>query len=220
MRWGVYGTSRQRCVHTPQEIFYTENGGLLQYVLRQLAANGRSNPAGVTPLTEPIRNWTGAPGSSTCPGVPWERTWAENGFFQCFCSMHQDASLSNHPLRPTWQRALKGLRPVVFGPCTLVRTWAPVQFLMSCRCSLKAVKVWSRWDSLAKRSSTVFGRHNLARISGYCTRVGEREGGQPISDPIHNHRNHARALHGCSCDRTTNRTSRDQHLAFQKRPML
>ena len=28
--------------------------------------------------------WTGAPGSPTCPGVPWERTWAENGFFQCF----------------------------------------------------------------------------------------------------------------------------------------
>jgi SnoaL-like polyketide cyclase len=25
---------------------------------------------------------------------------------------------------------------------------------------------------------------------------------------------------GCSCDRTTNRTSRNQHLAFQKRPML
>ena len=37
--------------------------------------------------------------------------------------MHQDASLSNRPFHPTWQRALKGLRPVVFDPCTLVRTW-------------------------------------------------------------------------------------------------
>src|ERR1700685_3933705 len=24
------------------------------------------------------RNRTGAPGSPTCPGLPWERTWAEN----------------------------------------------------------------------------------------------------------------------------------------------
>jgi hypothetical protein len=28
----------QRCVNTPQEILYTENGDILQYVLRRLAA--------------------------------------------------------------------------------------------------------------------------------------------------------------------------------------
>ena len=36
---GGYGTSRQRCVNTPQEILYTENGDILQYVLRRLAAS-------------------------------------------------------------------------------------------------------------------------------------------------------------------------------------
>ena len=92
-------------------------------------------PGGSHPSNRTIRNWTGAPGSP-------KRTWADNGFFQCFCSMHQDASLSKRPFRPTWQRALKGLRPVVFNPCTLVRTWgtrpvpngSPLQF-ESCQTS-------------------------------------------------------------------------------------
>ena len=40
------------------------------------------NPVGLNLLTEPLRNWTGAPGSPTCPGLPWERTWAENDMFR------------------------------------------------------------------------------------------------------------------------------------------
>ncbi len=36
-------------IDTPQEILYYENGGILQYVLRQLAAKG-DLPSGQTPL--------------------------------------------------------------------------------------------------------------------------------------------------------------------------
>jgi hypothetical protein len=66
-------------------------------------------PGGSHPSNRTIRNWTGAPGSP-------KRTWADNGFFQCFYSMHQDASLSKRPFRPTWQRALEGAAPRRFQP--------------------------------------------------------------------------------------------------------
>src|ERR1700719_558147 len=61
------------------------------------------------------RNRTGAPCSP-------QRTWAENGFFQCFHSMRTDSCSWPQSFRHTLKRR-EGLRPVFFGPCTLGRTW-------------------------------------------------------------------------------------------------
>jgi hypothetical protein len=36
--------------------------------------------------------------------------------------MHEDATLRKRPFAHT-ARTFEGLRPVFFGPCTLVRTW-------------------------------------------------------------------------------------------------
>src|SRR5271156_4629207 len=56
-------------------------------------------------LEQPPWLWTGAPCSP-------ERTWAENGFFKCFHSMHQDAC--------RWLLSVEAA-PVFFGPYTLGR---------------------------------------------------------------------------------------------------
>jgi hypothetical protein len=61
------------------------------------------------------RFWTGAPCSP-------ERTWAENGFFQCSHSMGKD-SCYWPSFFAALQKRSKELRPAVFSPCTLGRTW-------------------------------------------------------------------------------------------------
>src|SRR5271156_5075267 len=60
--------------------------------------------------TEPNRNWTGAPRSP-------QRTWAENDMFRLLFLF--DNAISDG-----------GASPVLFGPRTLRRTWAPVQLLL------------------------------------------------------------------------------------------
>jgi hypothetical protein len=81
----------------------------------------RTQPAGVSFVTEIIRNWTGAPGSP-------KRTWAENDIFECF---QLDGSAA--PNGFSWTDSLKrswaspGF-PVKFGG--VGERGAPVQFLL------------------------------------------------------------------------------------------
>src|SRR5271163_1827174 len=59
--------------------------------------------------------WRGAPCSP-------QRTWAENDVFECFYSIPELFSLGSRVCN-TRQKRSKGLRPAVFVPRTLGRTW-------------------------------------------------------------------------------------------------
>jgi hypothetical protein len=49
----------------------------ISLVQNRLSARVAISPEGACVIAGSNGNRTGAPGSPTCPGLPWERTWAE-----------------------------------------------------------------------------------------------------------------------------------------------